>query len=224
MSKKNKNIAEETLGGFPDLSPKQPEVRQELIDQAIANLSEKKQTQEELVQVVNARMATTQIPIKSGMGLAKVRLGPFEISPPLPRTQAEQMISSMNDRISKGKRSGRLGETQLPDVFLLAPPPPPNYKVSTFNDPVSGMAFSMDKYRPKSGTLRPDGAPLFLSEEQAFYVISKMVSAEAIQRYVREFDSRYSVIQFANRVMAYREESMLNRLGMNKTTRSTATV
>ena len=221
-NKKNKNLAEETLGSFSDLHFERPQVSKDTIDQAIAKLANQSEEQEEKVQLVNARMGPTQMDIVQGIGIAKVMLQAFEISPPISRSYGETIIGKMNDRILNGRRSGRLGETQLPDFFMLAPPAPTNYKKKVFKDQTNGMEWEMDQYRPKAGTLRPDGKPMYLSEEQAFYLISKMVSPEAIQRYVREFDSRHAVVQFANRVVAYREQSMLQRLGVNSATRSNA--
>ena len=223
-NKKNKNIAEETLGSFPDLQFSRPQVSSDVIDQAIAKLAGQAEVQEERVQLVNARMGKTQMDIVQGIGISKVMLQAFDISPPVSRAYGERIVNKQNERIAEGRRSRRLGETQLPDFFLLAPTAPPNYKKAKFTDTTNGMEWEMDQYRPKAGTLRPDGKPMYLSEEQAFYIISKMGSAEAIQRYVREFDSRHPVVQFANRVVAYREESMLQRLGMNSATRYNAMV
>ncbi len=223
-NKKNKNLAEETLGSFSDLYFDKPSVSRDVIDQAIAKLANQAEEQEEKVQLVNARMGNTQMDIVQGIGISKVMLGPFEISPPVNRSYGEQIVRSYNNRIAEGRRSRRLGETQLPDFFMLAPSAPTNYKKAKFKDPTNGVEWDMDQYRPKAGTLRPDGKPMYLSEEQAFYIISKMVSPEAIQRYVREFDSRQAVVQFANRVVAYREQSMLQRLGVNPATRTNAMV
>ncbi len=212
--KKWKHVAPETLGNFQNLNFEQPEVSQDTIDRAIANLAKQGESKDEMVQLVNARMGNTQIDVPQGVGIAKVKLEAFEVSPPVLKSYGEQIVNSQNERILRGRQSRRLGETQVPDLMILAAAAPPNYKKKVFNDQVTGKSWEMDQYRPKSGTLRPDGKPLWLSEEQAFYIISKMVSPEAIQRYVREFDSRYIVVQFANRVVQYREESMLNRLGM----------
>jgi len=213
--KKSKHVAEESLGKFKHLNFKTPEVSKDTIDQAIAKLSTHQQEQEEQVQLVNARMGRTQMDVVQGVGIAKVMLEAFEVSPPIGRAYAEQIIGSINNRIASGRANRRLGETQLPDLMMLAAAPPPNYKKKVFKDQNSGYSWEIDQYRPKAGTLRPDGKPMWLSEEQAFYIISKMASPEAIQRYVREFDSRHTVVQFANRVVAYREESMLRRLGMS---------
>jgi len=223
-SKTDKHVAAESLGSFSSVSFSRPSVPKETIERAISNLASQQEMQTEKVQLVNARMGPTQMDIVQGVGIAKVVVNAFGLTPPIDKAYGESIISSYNRRIADGRRSGRLGETQLPDFFLLAAPPPPNYKKKKFEDPVSGVTFEIDTYRPKQGTLRPDGHPMYLSEEQAFYIISKMVSAEAIQRYVREFDSRHTVVQFANRVVAYREESMLQRLGVRSTTRSTAMV
>jgi hypothetical protein len=223
-SKKQKHLAEETLGSFQHLSVTQPSVSKETIDHAIAKLANQAEDDSEMVQLVNARMGRTQMSVVQGMGMAKVWVEPFSVTPPIRKSYGDQIIGSFNRRILVGRESGRLGETQMPDFFLLAAPPPPNYKKTVFEDPTNGVSWDMDQYRPKVGTLRPDGKPMYLSEEQAFYTISKMVSPEAIQRYVREFDSRHTVVQFANRVVAYREESMLRRLGVNPATRSNAMV
>ena len=116
---------------------------------------------EEKVQLVNARMGPTQMDIVQGVGVAKVVVEAFGLTPPLSKAYGEQIIASYNARITAGRQSGRLGETQLPDFFLLAAPPPPNYKKKKFEDPVSGVVFEIDVYRPKQGDIRPDGHPMY---------------------------------------------------------------
>ena len=216
MAKKDRHVAPETLGTFKLAPPKFPHMTAEQRDSIMSGKSESKDV--ELAQIVNVEMTTVEIDIPEAMGLSKYGVRPFSVSPPVEIQWAESLLSHSMKRISTPANQRRLGETGKPTFVLLAPAEPPNFKKKTWLDPHSGRTFTYSQYRPKVGTLRPDGRQMYHSEEQAFFVVSKMLTTEAIQRYIREFDSRPNVVNFAHTVINYRQEQQLQRAGVSSRT------
>lgn len=212
MAKKDRHVAPETLGSFNLSPPRFPHMTSDERDSVMSGKSDTSNV--ELAQIVNVELTSVEIDIPEAMGLSKYVVTPFSISPPVEMQWAEALLKHSMERISTPANKRRLGETGKPTFVLLAPAEPPNFKKKSWVDPNSGRTFTYSQYRPKVGSLRPDGRQLYHSEEQAFFIVSKMLTTEAIQRYVRDFDSRPNVVNFAHTVINYRQEQQLQRAGV----------
>ena len=212
MAKKDRHVVPETLGSF-NLAP--PTIPNMTVEERKAFMGgEGKSDDNELAQVINVTMTTNQVDIPQGMGISPYKIGPFDISPPVAIEWAESILRHSTNRVTARGPDRRLGETGKPTLMIVQPAQPTNFKMKEWKDPNTNRIYTINTYRPKFGTLRPDGRPMYHSEEQAFFVISKMLTVEAIQRYVQDFDNRPNVVNFAHTVINYRQEQQLARVGV----------
>lgn len=214
MAKKDRHVAPETVGTFNLAPPSTPNITQEQREKM--SKGEDVDLSFEMAQVVNVELTNTTVDVPVALGLSSYTIRPFDISPPMRTEWIENITRHSMARMNTPASQRRIGDTGKPTLMVLAPSEPPNFKKKEWKDPNSGRVYQINTYRPKQGVLRPDGRQMYHSEEQAFFVVSKMLTTEAIQRYIRDFDNRPNVVNFAHTVINYRQEQQLQRSGVTQ--------